>query len=233
MGKCKLPFFAEHHGKGRNDGQFGLQRKWIESFVARQTISSLQQLLDALKDGAAGTMQADPPPSGPSYEVAHFHPSKPRQFQYLDISGLDFKVEYTYCVFFRKTENKKYPVMMRKYIYSDRLLKGEHVEDLGAARIINKESAEEWRVSYRQDEPEKEPLPESLLRRRLDHQRHVKSREPTSRRSSDLERMLALENARKRKQAKAKRERQVFACSSDSSSGSSSSSSSSSNSGAR
>ena len=24
-----LHFFVEHHGKGRNDGQFGLQRRWI------------------------------------------------------------------------------------------------------------------------------------------------------------------------------------------------------------
>ena len=162
-------FFAEHHGKGRNDGQFGLQRHWIESFTARKSIASMEELLNALNEGASQTMQSDPPPTGPRYEVVHFHPPKPREFQCLDVSALDFKVEYTYCVFFRKTENRKYPVMMLDYTYSDRLLQDVQVQELGAATVITKQSAEEWRLSYRQDEPEKDPLPEALLQRRLNH----------------------------------------------------------------
>ena len=97
------------------------------------------------------------------------------------------------------------------------------MQDLGAAQVIRKRSVEGWRVSFRQDEPETAPLPEALLRRRLDHQRHAKSKATASRRSSELETLLALKKARARKNAL----REIFARPSDSGGRSSSSSTSS------
>ena len=87
-------FFGEHHGKGRNDGQFGLQRKWLKSFAERNVVSNRETLFRAFHEGARHTMPCDPPPAGPRYEVAHFHPEKPKTLLYLDVSSTDLNRLY-------------------------------------------------------------------------------------------------------------------------------------------
>lgn len=72
-----LHFFAEHHGKGRNDGQFGLQRKWVSDYAREHVIDSLDAMKAALEMGACGTMQLDPPPKGPSHSIRMFHSHVP------------------------------------------------------------------------------------------------------------------------------------------------------------
>ena len=223
-------FFGEHHGKGRNDGQFGLQRKWVEAATSRKVISTMEHFIEALQEGAAHTMRTDPPPAGPKYDIVHFHPPKPKKFNYLDAGSMDLKVEYTYCVCFRRTKNKRYPVFLDDYTYSDRFISREKPRELGAPSLIVKDSAEAWRVSYRKDEPEKEGLPETLLRRRLEQQRHARSTEITFRHTSEMEKLLAIEKEKARQKAKARRAQVVFARQSQSDSGASSSSSSSSSS---
>ena len=81
---------------------------------------------------------------------------------------------------------------------------------LGYATVVDKVcDAEDWRVSYRKDEPEKEALPEALLRRRLDAYKHAKS-SLTQRRSTDTERLLSDERRRVHNAQKARRERLQF-----------------------
>ena len=102
-------YFGEHHGKGRNDGQFGLQWRWLEDFAQRNVVSTCEHLLKSFKKGASHTMLSDPPPTGPAYEIVHFHPEKPRTYLYLDVAAKDLKIEYTYCWAVSKTTSKKKP----------------------------------------------------------------------------------------------------------------------------
>eukprot|EP00435_Cladocopium_sp_Y103_P075602 s140_g60.t1 len=216
-------FFGEHHGKGRNDGQFGLQRRWLEDFAQRNVISTCEQLLKALKVGASHSMLSGPPPTGPEYQIVHFHPEKPRTFLYLDVSAKDLKIEYTYCLAFFKTASKNFPARMTDFVYTDRIDLVDGGKSLGHATVVDKVcDAEDWRVSYRKDQPEKEALPEALLQRRLQAQKYAKT-SLTQRRSTEMERVLSDERRRAHKSQKAQRERIQFKASTSSSSATSSS----------
>ena len=215
--------FCEHHGKGRNDGQFGLQRHWIDSHTKMFTISSLHELLAALKQQATLTMRTDPPPGGPRYEIIHFHPQKPKEFKYLDAARCDLKIEYTYCLNFARSDRGKYPILMNDFIYSDRASDPSCARRLGPPTLLTKTSEDkDWRVSYRQNQPEKDVLPEDLLRRRLAAQKEAKGN-TTSRRLPVLEQLRQQERRYAKQKLKDARERVVFgsADSSSSSSGSS------------
>ena len=98
----------------------------------------ISTLADLVKAGAEATMQSDPPPAGPEYKAVHFHPSKPFSFPYLDTSGKDLKIEYTYCLGFYRTTSKNFPVNMRDYVYSDRHFQHSSDRDVGPARVTNK-----------------------------------------------------------------------------------------------
>ena len=216
-------YFCEHHGKGRNDGQFGLQRHWIDSHTKMFTISSLHELLAALKQQATLTMRTDPPPGGPRYEIIHFHPQKPKEFKYLDAARCDLKIEYTYCLNFARSDRGKYPILMNDFIYSDRASDPSCARRLGPPTLLTKTSEDkDWRVSYRQNQPEKDVLPEDLLRRRLAAQKEAKGN-TTSRRLPVLEQLRQQERRYAKQKLKDARERVVFgsADSSSSSSGSS------------
>ncbi|CAK8988483.1 Uncharacterized protein SCF082_LOCUS1409 [Durusdinium trenchii] len=106
---------------GRNDGQFGLQKKWLDSRASRCVIGTVRELLRALSEGAESTMTLGPPPAGPEYKIDS-----------------------------------------------------------------------DWRVSYRKDTPESDPLPFDLLARRLSAQQRAKTG-ATSRRSPLLEQLRAEE----------------------------------------
>eukprot|EP00438_Fugacium_kawagutii_P026261 Skav211347 [mRNA] locus=scaffold1797:119875:121381:- [translate_table: standard] len=213
-----LHYFGEHHGKGRNDGQFGLQRRWLEAFAARQVISTSEDLFAALREGAEQTMKGDPPPSGPRYDIVHFHPPKPEKFLYLDTSGKDLKIEYTYCLGFHRTKSTQFPVEMFDYTYSDRFGSPENRRRVGLATVLEKTSDNAfWRTSYRKDEPEKDPVPEQLLQRRLNAQKHAKTA-ITSRQQPEMQKLLAREKQRAQRSEKARRERLQFQPSGSSSS---------------
>ena len=225
-------YFGEHHGKGRNDGQFGLQRRWVEDFTMKKTISTLDELLGALRQGAANTMKSDPPPKGPEYNIVHFRPKKPQKYLYLDTSGTNLKVEFTYCVGLKRHQGPTFRAILKDFIYSDTCFQTQKARNCGMAVCVERASqAEDWRWSYRTDSPEKEPLPESLLRRRLEHQKSAKTF-LACRRSTEMARLLKEEEQRARKSAKDKRESKVFAQGSSSASESSDAESSSSSSSA-
>ena len=71
-------YYAEHHGKGRNDGQFGLQRKWTDTAAAENMITTLTDYRVACVNGARATMEDDPPPAGPAYVITTFYAAKPK-----------------------------------------------------------------------------------------------------------------------------------------------------------
>ncbi|CAK9043725.1 unnamed protein product [Durusdinium trenchii] len=213
-------YFTEHHGKGRNDGQFGLQRRWIQDYAMRKTISTVEDLLAALKEGAAETMRSDPPPAGPEYNINHFRPEFPKTFLYLDAASADLKIEYTYCVGLKRISGPAFQVRLKNFIYSDRCFQAELGISGGTARCIEKvPAADDWRLSYRQEKPETDPLPEPLLQRRLEHQKPAKTF-LASRKSDTGSRLLKQEQQQARKRAKDRRERVIFSCRSSSSSGS-------------
>ncbi|CAE8680493.1 unnamed protein product [Polarella glacialis] len=56
-----LHFLLERHGKGRNDGQFGLQRRWAVDYARDHVISDVSDMKGALEAGAMMTMSLDPP----------------------------------------------------------------------------------------------------------------------------------------------------------------------------
>ena len=73
-----LHFYGEHHGKGRNDGQFGLQRQWLDQYAATHVVSGIDRFILALREGAAETMREDPPPRGPSYTIVQYDKANTR-----------------------------------------------------------------------------------------------------------------------------------------------------------
>ena len=100
-----------------------------------------------------------------------------------------------------------FPVRMANYIYNDRVNLQGGGKDLGVASVIGKQcDGDAWRVSCRKDEPEKGPLPEALLQRRLQAQRHAKT-SLTSRRQPEVERLIAAEGQRRNRAEKGRRER--------------------------
>ena len=100
----------------------------------RNVISTLADLLEAVKAGAEATMQSDPPPAGPEYKAVQFHPSKPSSFPYLDTSGKDLKIEYTYCLGFYRTTSKNFPVNMRDYVYCRQALPTQQRQRCGPCK---------------------------------------------------------------------------------------------------
>ena len=90
-----LHLYAEHHGKGRCDGQFGLQRRWTDEWAEKHVIKNLEDLIQACRAGAQAAMRSDAPPVGPSYEIVHFNPAKPSEAFGLDEKAADFMIEYT------------------------------------------------------------------------------------------------------------------------------------------
>ena len=91
-------FYCEHHGKGRCDGCFGLQRRWVSDWARENTISCLEDMRKGIQHGMDQTMCIDPPPLGPSYFVKTFAPPKPKTIKKLDVSVSKFKIEYSYCI---------------------------------------------------------------------------------------------------------------------------------------
>ena len=74
---ASLILFAEHHGKGRNDGASGLQRSWVDEVTCTRVIEESRDFSAALQERAAETMRWDHPPLGPECDVVPRDPSRP------------------------------------------------------------------------------------------------------------------------------------------------------------
>ena len=131
------------------------------------TIDSLRGMREALEQGAAETMALDPPPHGPAYRVVLFEPTTKQNTTKLDAQRLDLQIEYTYCILFERASAGH--VRVYNSVYSDR--GKEKATLLGKAESVVHPSTEDWRRSYRTQQPVKTPLNLSLLQRRLAKQK--------------------------------------------------------------
>eukprot|EP00435_Cladocopium_sp_Y103_P031476 s1340_g8.t1 len=223
-----LHFFAEHHGKGRCDGAFGLQRRWVADYARTTTIDSLQGMKSALETGAEMTMSLDPPPQGPAYKVKIFEPKKKDSVKKFDVSGTDLQIEYTYCLSLERATQGH--VRVRNFCFSDRLQNQNSGSMVGKASCTTQKCTEEWRRSYRQQVPEKTPLNTALLQRRLERQKMFSNLPMVSRRDSVLTALRRKEKRAAVARVKYQRQKRVLAVNlqeADSSSGEDTSSESS------
>ena len=191
--KVYLHFFAEHHGKGRCDGAFGLQRRWVADYARTCTIDSLDGMRQALEAGAAATMALHPPPQGPAYKVKVFEPEAKQYCKKLDLSGLDLQIEYTYCIMLERASRGHARVF--NYVFSDRPSCGKKGILVGRAECTSVKCTDDWRRSFRAQQPEKTPLNISLLQRRWAKQKQFAEGEAISRRDPWL---VALRRKEKR-----------------------------------
>ena len=58
----ELHFFAEHHGKGRVDGHFGVCAQWLRDHSRRKTINSPELLFEAFDLGGRVAMRDNEAP---------------------------------------------------------------------------------------------------------------------------------------------------------------------------
>jgi hypothetical protein len=228
LNRICLHFCSEHHGKGRCDGQFGLQRRWLLEAAVEMVIATLEDLEVALTQGATETVKSDP--TGPSYHIVHFKPQYPKEaFTMKPAEGF---IESSYCLEVRQAPHAFHKVAIRDFTYSDRRSLVHNGRDVGSFEVLKAKLEENWRFSYRQTEPEKEPIPFETLRRRLSKQRHAKCAR-TSRRKQILQEVFQKEKRAARVRAKVARSaacRVAAVVEDNSSSGSGSDSSSSSSS---
>ena len=232
LAEAVLHLYAEHHGKGRCDGQFGLQRRWTDEWAEKHVIKNLEDLIQACRAGAQAAMRSDAPPVGPSYEIVRFNPAKPSEAFGLDEKAADFMIEYTYCIAVRKDPTQEWGVQVHNYVYSDRMLQRGQGPGTRLAPIRRRAwptGDPGWRLSYRKTEPESEPLNLRALQRRLEKQAAYATG-PTARRDAVVEKVRKLEAQAARSLAKAGRQRKQAASLLGSSSSSASSDASSSSS---
>ena len=207
--RVQLHFFAEHHGKGRCDGAFGLQRKWVSDFARTSTIDSLSSMKLALETGAAATMSLDPPPKGPAYYIKVFEPESKTFCKKFDTAGLELQIEYTYCLLLERARAGHVRVV--NYVFSDRESAGKAGVTVGRAECTIQKCTDEWRRSFRAQQPEKNPLNVALLQRRLHKQRTFADIGPVSRRDSRLVELRKREKRAAHARSKYLRQKRVFA----------------------
>ncbi|CAE8608691.1 unnamed protein product, partial [Polarella glacialis] len=199
-----LHFLLERHGKGRNDGQFGLQRRWAVDYARDRVISDVSDMKGALEAGAMMTMSLDPPPAGPSYHIVVFTPAaKPKFVDKLDNSKTDLQIEYTYCLRIQRHPVPMYVAVIKDFVYSDRSTDEQKGVSIGNV-VMKREPAKEesWRVSYRKTEPEKDNLNVGVLQRRLDHQKHAKLANLASRADPEIVKLARDQRREAKRKAK-------------------------------
>ena len=162
LDSVSVNFFVEKHGKGRNDGSFGLQRKWVSNYTETKDILDSKTYVAAVWAGARETMSLDPPPQGPEYIIVHFTPP-PKPAHVLRLSVPGFQVDKTYCLKAIRVKRAAIPkdtlhatdVKLHNFVYSDRM-QGSVEEDLGAPTLSKDPVAQlDWRLAYRTSYPEK------------------------------------------------------------------------------
>ena len=206
---ASLNFFIEHHGKGYCDGAFGLQRHWVSQFARTKNIECLADMHAAIEAGAAGTMSLDPPPLGPAYYVKSFKPSPKTHIFKLDTSLCDIQIEYTYCIFFDRASDGH--VRGWNFWYSDRVDKRTLGSSIGKLKAIKVPCKEDWRLSYRATQPEKNPLNVDLLKRRMAKQSAFIDSSGASRRTNFMQALLRREKQGAKQKAKYLRQKRALA----------------------
>lgn len=141
-----------------------------------------------------------------------FHPVKPAEVKQLDNKGTKLMVDYTYCLGFEMGAASGAGVLVKDYVYSDRVsLPGAGVLVANAVCRVKAASEPDWRVSYRKQAPEQDPLNINPLRRRLEHQRSCKFQCLTCRHDGDFSVLRILEKQAAKRRAKEMRQRAVIA----------------------
>ena len=212
-------YFAEKHGKGRVDGCFGLQARWVADYAMRREILTRSDYIAACRAGAAETTASDP--GGPSYTIVDFTPpAKPESITKLANHGLS--VQATYCV---QAVQKDGLLRLRNVVYSDRLdMPSQPAYVLGSPVLARSSvSQSDWRIAYRTNFPESAPIKHQALAGRLADQACFKTGPLACRREREVDNIVKAERARAKKQAKAARIRRAMSPSSSSSSSDSSS----------
>lgn len=219
-----LNFFAEHHGKGRCDGAFGLQRRWVADYARHSVIDSLDAMEKALQSGAAATMALDPPPHGPAYVIKTFRPVSKDVCKKLNVTGAGFQIEYTYCVYLDRGLEGHVRVWNRWF--SDAEMRRKTL--VGRAESSSSKVDADWRYSYRATQPERSPLNIALLQRRRDKQKDFANITGVTRRDPLLVALRKREKRLAHSRRKYQRQKRVLAVNLEEASGSSSSDDSSS-----
>ncbi len=102
-------------------------------------------------------------------------------------------------------------VEIKDFIFPDRI--GNAASGSSIGEVVIYETAAptpDWRVSYRQTEPEKQPLNIDLLKRRLEKQRHAKNNTFTARHEPGLQKILHSEALAAARRAKEKRRHEIW-----------------------
>ena len=89
-------YLAEQHGKNHIGCCFGTVSRWIDEYALRKPVHTVQQLLQALKAGAATAMRQDP--TGPQWccLLVGFGQHKAKETSY--VRAQEFKIVRTYCL---------------------------------------------------------------------------------------------------------------------------------------
>ncbi|CAK9057397.1 Uncharacterized protein SCF082_LOCUS30952, partial [Durusdinium trenchii] len=163
----------------------------------------------ALETGAAATMSLDPPPKGPAYYIKVFEPESKTFCKKFDTAGLELQIEYTYCLLLERARAGHVRVV--NYVFSDRESAGKAGVTVGRAECTIQKCTDEWRRSFRAQQPEKNPLNVALLQRRLHKQRTFADIGPVSRRDSRLVELRKREKRAAHARSKYLRQKRVFA----------------------
>lgn len=184
---------------------------WVAQYARQHNIESLEDMLSALRAGAQGTMSLDPPPLGPEYVIHPFKPTPKGVLRKLDAQACGLQIEYTYALRFeRGPKALEYPIC-RNFVFSDLFNQKTAGETLSPIRCLETKNADEWRISYRSTEPEKNPLNVALLQRRQAKQGALMDLSKCSRRRTYLETLLRNEKHAASVKAKMMRTKRVLA----------------------
>ena len=118
-------------------------------------------------------------------------------------------MEYTYCVMLKRAPHAAAGVEVIDFIYSDLsgdLTKGTYLGEIQKRPWLLK--SKKWKHSYRNQKPEKDPLPLKTLALRHERQKHLVT-QMTTRHYTELQQIL--ENERFQEQRRVKRERMTAA----------------------
>ena len=118
-------------------------------------------------------------------------------------------VEHTYCVMLKRAPHAAAGVEVIDFIYSDLsgdLTKGTYLGEIQKRPWLLK--SKKWKHSYRNQKPEKDPLPLKTLALRHERQKHLAT-QMTNRHYTELKQIL--ENERFQEQRRVKRERMTAA----------------------
>ena len=118
-------------------------------------------------------------------------------------------MEHTYCVMLKRAPHAAAGVEVIDFIYSDLsgdLTKGTYLGEIQKRPWLLK--SKKWKQSYRNQKPEKDPLPLKTLALRHERQKHLAT-QMTNRHYTELKQIL--ENERFQEQRRVKQQRMTAA----------------------